>query len=183
MNGTQRANRAHQRLYLYQCWPGANNRGRVDNHHRTASYLREDAILDAITRFYAERCSARPGRHSRRRPGHRRRPRRRRTPATTSGAATTHCETIRRRAALLRQAHDITDPDDPWAKGLRRSYNDLDAETAALTAVADLDTADAAEPTRSDPGDVTLLDQLPYLRLNLAEAPEPLLRACSRPPA
>ena len=32
-------------------------------------------------------------------------------------------------------------------------------------------------PTRPDPGDVTLLDQLPYLRLNLAQAPEPLLRA------
>lgn len=63
-------------------------------------------------------------------------------------------------------------------QGTARSYNDLDAEkTAALTAVADLDTADAAEPTRPDPGDVTLLDHLPYLRLNLAQAPEPLLRA------
>ena len=43
--------------------------------------------------------------------------------------------------------------------------------------MADLDAADAAEPARPNAGDVTLLDQLPYLRLNLAQAPEPLLRA------
>jgi site-specific DNA recombinase len=84
----------------------------------------------------------------------------------------------RRQAALLHQAQNLTDPDDPWASGLRSGYNDLNAEkTAMLAAVADLDAADAAEPTRPDPGDATLLDQLPYLRLNLTKAPEPLLRA------
>jgi site-specific DNA recombinase len=180
MNGTQRADRTHSHGYTYyQCWPRANNRGRVDNYHRTASYLREDAILDAIARFYAERVFG-PDRAA----------------TLTADLATVDdraaaerqqqraalqqriADITRRQAALLRQAHDITDPDDPWAKGLRRSYNDLDAEkTAALTAVAGLDAADDAEPTRPDPGDVTLLDQLPYLRLKLAQAPEPLLRA------
>ena len=43
--------------------------------------------------------------------------------------------------------------------------------------MADLDVADAAEPAQQNNGDVTLLDQLPYLRLNLAQAPESLLRA------
>ena len=180
MNGTQRANRAHRNGYtFYQCWPRANNRGRVDNHHRGAVYLREDAILDAIARFYAERMFG-PDRAA----------------ALAADLATVDdraaaerqqqraalqqriADITRRQAALLRQAHDITDPDDPWAKGLRGSYNDLEAEkTAALSAVAGLDAADAAEPTRSDPGDVTLLDQLPYLRFKLAQAPEPLLRA------
>jgi hypothetical protein len=48
----------------------------------------------------------------------------------------------RRQTALLRQAQDISDSDDPWVAGLRASYNDLDAEkTAALAAVADLDGA------------------------------------------
>jgi site-specific DNA recombinase len=59
--------------------------------------------------------------------------------------------------------------------GLRASYNDLDAErTAVLAAVADLD---AAVPAVSAPGDVALLDHLPHLRLNLADAPTSLLRA------
>jgi site-specific DNA recombinase len=40
MNGTQRANRTHPHGYTYyQCWPRANNRGRTDNHHRSATYL------------------------------------------------------------------------------------------------------------------------------------------------
>jgi site-specific DNA recombinase len=59
--------------------------------------------------------------------------------------------------------------------GLRTSYNDLEAEkTAALNAVADLD---GVTPTGTGPGDVTLLDHLPQLRLSLADAPAPLLRA------
>ena len=180
MNGTQRANRTHPHGYTYyQCWPRANNRGRADNHHRSATYLCEDAILDAISRFYAERVFG-PDRAA----------------ALAADLATVDdrvaadrqqqraaleqriTDITRRQAALLRQAQDITDPDDPWAKGLRASYNDLDTEkTIALAAVADLDVADAAEPARPDAGDVTLLNQLPYLRLNLAQAPEPLLRA------
>jgi len=55
---------------------------------------------------------------------------------------------------------------------------------AAATAVARrgaadpaLDSADAARPRRPHPDDIALLDGLPYLRLNLARAPQPLLRA------
>ena len=83
----------------------------------------------------------------------------------------------RRQAAPLRRARDVTDHDDPSVHGLRAGYDDLDTDTTtALAAVADLDAADAAEPTRPDGGGVTLLDQLSFLRLTLAQAPEPLLR-------
>jgi site-specific DNA recombinase len=43
--------------------------------------------------------------------------------------------------------------------------------------VAGLDAAASAEPGRLHPDDVALLDALPYLRLNLSTAPEPLLYA------
>jgi site-specific DNA recombinase len=180
MNGTQRRNRAHPHGFTYyQCWPRANNRGRADHYHRSATYIREDALLDALARFYAERVFG-PDRAAALAADL----------ATIDDRAATDRHTqrqrlqqkiadiTRRQAALLRQAQDITDPEDPWTKGLRTSYNDLDAEkTAALTAVAELDTADHAEPGRPHPSDIALLDQLPYLRLHVTDAPEPLLRA------
>jgi site-specific DNA recombinase len=58
MNGTQRRTRSHtdpRALTYYQCWPRANNRGRADHYHPRASYIREDALLDALTRFYTDR--------------------------------------------------------------------------------------------------------------------------------
>lgn len=56
MNGNQRRNRRHPHGYTYyQCWPRANNRGRADRYHRQAVYIREDALLDALARFYADR--------------------------------------------------------------------------------------------------------------------------------
>src|SRR5690606_41254468 len=69
------------------------------------------------------------------------------------------------------------DPDDPFTKALRGTYNDLEAEkTAALTTIAQLDTADDPELGRPSPADIALLDALPYPALNLADAPHPLLR-------
>ena len=45
----------------------------------------------------------------------------------------------RRQDSILRQAAD-GDPDDPFTKGLRGSYNDLEAQkNATLAAVAELD--------------------------------------------
>jgi hypothetical protein len=76
----------------------------------------------------------------------------------------------------MRQAQD-GDPDDPFTKALRSTYNDLDAERlAALSAVAQLDAADGAAPLRPETADVDLLDALPYLTGNLTDAPETLLR-------
>lgn len=80
----------------------------------------------------------------------------------------------RRQNLIMQQAQD-DDPNDPFTKTLRGTYNDLEAErVAALSAVASLD-ADAA-PARPDAADVDLLDALPYLPGNLSEAPEALLR-------
>jgi site-specific DNA recombinase len=176
MHGSQRRTRTQPHGYTYyQCWPRTNNRGRAEQHHK-ATYLREDAVLDAIARFYASRVFG-PDRAA----------------ALTADLATvddraaadqqsqrerlqrTIADLTRRQTTLLRQAQDIADPEDPWVTGLRNSYNDLEAEkTAALNAVADLD---AVTPTSTGPGDVTLLDHLPQLRLDLTDAPAPLLRA------
>jgi site-specific DNA recombinase len=83
----------------------------------------------------------------------------------------------RRQHSVLRQAQD-GDPDDPFTRGLRVSYNSLDTEkTAALAAIATLDAADAQEPVRPDPAAPELLDALPQLALDLADAPTELLRA------
>ncbi len=58
-----------------------------------------------------------------------------------------------------------------------QTYNDLEAERrTALAAVAELDAAEQAGPPRPTAEDVDLLDALPYLTLNLTEAPDRLLR-------
>jgi DNA invertase Pin-like site-specific DNA recombinase len=174
MFGTHRHNAAY-----YLCWPRNNNRGRPDKYagHAKAVYIREDAVLDAISRFFADRVFGND----------------RRTILATDIAgiddrATRERQTererlqraladiARRQNSLLRQAQD-GDPDDPFTKALRGSYNELDAEkTAALAAIAQLVAADEAEPSRPGTADIALLDALPYLTLNLAGAPEPLLR-------
>jgi site-specific DNA recombinase len=178
MNGTQRRNRTHPYGYTYyQCWPRANNRGRSDRYHRKAVYIREDALLDALTRFYADRVF---GPH--------------RAAALAADLGTlddraaagrqtererlqrTLADLTRRQNNLRRQAQDL-EPGDPWAQGLREDYNALEKDkAAALAEVATLDAADATQPDRPHPDDVALLDVLPYLRLNLAHAPQPLLR-------
>lgn len=76
----------------------------------------------------------------------------------------------------MRQAQD-GDADDPFTQGLRQTYNNLEAERrAALAAVAEFDAADHAAPDRPTADDATLLDDLPCLALNLADAPKDLLR-------
>ena len=76
----------------------------------------------------------------------------------------------------MRQAQDA-DPDDPFTAGIRESYNHLAADrTATLAALTELDTQDAAEPTRPTPADAALLDHLPVLAANLTQAPQELQR-------
>lgn len=54
----------------------------------------------------------------------------------------------RRQNSVLRQAQD-GDPDDPFTKALRNTYNELETEkSAALTDIARLDTTDKSEPGR-----------------------------------
>lgn len=174
MFGTHRHNTPY-----YLCWPRGNNRGRPDKYvgHPKAIYLREDSVSDAITRFFADRVF---GPHRREmlaadldgiddrvaRERHSERERLQRAVA----------DLTRRQDSILKQAQD-GDPDDPFTKALRGTYNDLDAEkTAALSAIAQLDGADDTEPHRPRTTDIALLDALPYLALNLTAAPEPLVR-------
>jgi site-specific DNA recombinase len=170
----------HRRGHTYYtCWPPNNNRGRPDTYagHPKTVYLREDALLDAVSRFFAERVFG---------------PHRRDLLAAELASVDTRAararqvererlqrqlaDIARRQDSVLRQAQD-GDPDDPFTKALRGSYNQLEAQkTAALAVIASLDAADEAEPHRPTRGDASLLDALPHLAVNLTHAPEPLLR-------
>ncbi|GAB4588989.1 hypothetical protein Ntsu_68210 [Nocardia sp. IFM 10818] len=174
MNGTER--RGH--LY-YQCWPRGNNRGRPDKYagHPKTIYIREDAVLDAVSQFYADRVFG-PLRHELLtadiegiddRAARQRQADRERLQRTVNDLA-------RRQSAVLRQAQD-GEPDDPFTRALRNTYNELETEkSAAASEIAQLEAADQAEPGRPADTDVALLDALPYLRLNLNNAPERLLQ-------
>ena len=179
--GRRMSGASRRDLTWYVCAPRGNNRGRTDRltGHPKTVYLNERAVLDAVCRFYAERLLG-PDRQAL-------------LEADLAGsddrdtAARTaererHQRAIadltRRQDALIRQAQDA-DPDDPFTKALRSSYNDLEKEKkAALTAIGLLD---QTHTTRGHgPADAALLDQLPVLlpalRANLADAPHDLLR-------
>lgn len=163
----------------YLCWPRNNNRGRPDRYegHPKTVYLREDHVLDAVSRFFPGRVfgphrreilaadvDGIDGRVTRQRQAERDRLQR------------VLADIARRQNTILRQAQD-GDPDDPFTKGLRGSYNELETQKkTTLASVAELDAAGEAEPGRPSPDDTALLDSLPYLALNLAHVPEALLR-------
>lgn len=174
MFGSQRGERAY-----YLCWPRNNNRGRPDNYpdHAKTVYIRESKLLDAIAAFYADRVF---GPHRRAilaaelatvddRQTQERQAQRERLQRGIADIA-------RRQDTILRQAQS-GDPDDPFSRGLRQSYNDLEAEKqACLAAVTELDAIDEAEPAKPSEEDVNLIDALPQLRIELSKAPEKLLR-------
>ncbi len=168
----------HSKPY-YLCWPRNNNRGRPDKYegHPKTVYLREDHVLDAVSRFFAERVFG-PNRRellaadlertddraSRQRHAERERCQRQLT------------DIARRQHSILQQAQN-GDPDDPFTKALRGSYNELETQKqTTLATVAELDAVEETEPSRPSEDDVALLDALPYLAINLAHAPEAPLR-------
>ena len=175
MTGGQRPNAVY-----YRCAPAGNNRGRPDNHagHGGVAYIREDAILDAVSAFYGDRVfgpqrrdllaadlATVDDRETRQREAERTRLQR------------TLADLARRQDNVMRQAQDSA-PDDPFAQGLRQTYNDLEVERRATHAtLAKLDTAADTTPARPTAQDAGLLDALPHLSVNLAEAPEQLLRS------
>jgi hypothetical protein len=174
MNGNHRHNSAY-----YMCHPKNGNRGRPDKYagHPKSAYIREDLILEAVSDFYTDRVfgphrrdllvadlATVDDRESRQREADRERFQR------------ALADLARRQNNVMRQAQDL-EPDDPFAQGLRQTYNDLDADRrATLAALAELDAAEHAAPARPSAADAGLLDALPYLTLKLAEAPEPMLR-------
>ncbi|HEX5116645.1 MAG TPA: recombinase family protein [Pseudonocardiaceae bacterium] len=171
-------NPRHDTAY-YMCAPRNNNRGRPDKYagHEKSLYIREDAIMDAVSRFFAYRVfgkdrraileaelSTLDDRVEREQEAERGRLQR------------ALADVARRQNTVMRQAQE-GDPDDPFTRALRTTYNELDAERAAtLAAIAALDVAADAEPDRPTAADVALLDAMPHLAANLAQAPEPLLR-------
>ncbi len=163
----------------YLCWPTGNNRGRPDKYagHPKTVYIREDAVLDAVSKFFADRVFGEQRRDLLAADL---------TEVDDRAARQRHTEQqrlqriiediARRQDAVLRQAQD-GEPDDVFTKALRGTYNDLETQKAnAVATIALLDTTDPATPHRAAPADTALLDALPYLTLNLAKAPEPLLR-------
>ncbi|GAA5151776.1 hypothetical protein GCM10023321_19390 [Pseudonocardia eucalypti] len=174
MGGTMRNGHTY-----YLCYPAENNRARPDKYegHPKTVYLRESALLDAISRFFAERVfgpyrqdlltadlDTLDDRETRARQAERARLQK-------------HIAKItRQQDSVLTQAQE-GDPDEPFTKALRERYNNLEAEkTTALAVIAELDEADQAEPQRPTQDDVNLLTALPLLALDLRHAPEPLLR-------
>ncbi|KZB82826.1 recombinase family protein [Amycolatopsis regifaucium] len=169
----------HERAY-YLCRPSNNNRGRSDRFtdHENALYLREDALLDAVGRFFADRVFG---------------PDRRTVLEADLAGADDHVTTERKgeRARIQRQLAEIAkkqssilkqaqqgDPDDPFTAALRGSYNELAKDEKQLQAkIAALDEADSSTPRGMTADEVPLIDALPYLATNLAKAPEPYLRA------
>ncbi|MFG2941762.1 recombinase family protein [Streptomyces sp. NPDC048282] len=173
MRGVER-----KRITYYQCWPKGNNRGRPQvyaDHPKTVN-IRETALLEAVGAFFGDRVfgpqrrelffadlSSRDDREARQREQERERLQR------------SLADVQRRQANILRQVEE-SDPGDPFARGLRDRYNDLERERrTTLGAVRALDTAEEAEPAGPTADAVELLDALPFLEMNLARAPEPLL--------
>ncbi|GLY38815.1 putative recombinase [Amycolatopsis sp. NBRC 101858] len=168
----------HGRAY-YLCRPSNNNRGRPDKYagHPKTLYLREDAILDAVAAFFADRVFG-PDRKGI-------------IEAQLAGvddheAAEAEAQRQRLRQAMddlakkqesvMRQAMD-GDPEDAFTKALRSRYNDLEAQRAELAVtLSGVDETASSGPRLPTADDLSLLDGLPYLALNLAQAPEALLR-------
>lgn len=175
MCGTRR----HGATY-YICRPSNNDRGRPDRHvgHEKAAYIREDAILEAVSAFYGDRVF-----------GAHRRDLFRAVLATVDDRETRlrdaertrlQCalaDLARRQNNVMRQAQD-SDPDDPFTQGLRQTYNQLEAERRAThAALAGLDAVAQQTPAGPAVENAELLDLLPNLSVNLTNAPEQLLRS------
>ncbi|MCE7009978.1 recombinase family protein [Kibdelosporangium philippinense] len=170
----------HDSTY-YSCWPRGNDGGHPGKYadHPQAVYVREDAVRDVVSRFFADRVF-----------GERRRQivtadligiddraeRARQAEAERARLQRIVVDVARRQNSILRQAQR-GDPDDPFTKALRGTYHDLDAEkTAALAAITQFDATNKTEPSRLATTDIAPLDALRYLAPNLANVPEHLLR-------
>jgi hypothetical protein len=153
--------RRHDDSY-YLCKPDRNNKKRPDGYPDHTLYVREENILDAVTRFFGDRVFG---------------PDRRAILAADLGSVDDHAarerqaerdrlertlaSVTRRQATVLRQAQD-GDPDDPFTKALRGTYNELEADkTTTLAAITAIDSAAETEAPQPSTTDIDLLDALP----------------------
>ena len=166
----------HKKVVYYLCWPGKNNQGKADLHPGlpTSIRVREDELLEAICRFYADRLFGTERRAileqdlggvddtvDREREAER--TRQQKLLATIA----------RQQDSIMKQARE-GDPDDPFTSALRQSYNDLEKQkNTSLTTIAELDKAERSVGQKT--ADLGRLEALPYLAVNLAKAPRELL--------
>ncbi|GLY67627.1 putative recombinase [Amycolatopsis taiwanensis] len=168
----------HHRGYnYYRCWPKNNNRGRMDRFgdHPSTVYIREDALLTAITTAFADCLFG----HNRMR-------------VLTAGLDQVDdreererqdcrarlqknvADLKRKQDNLLRQAEDA-DPDDPFTAGLRERYNALRAQQQQLeTQIAELDRRQVQVPSAPTARELAIVDLLPHLAVNLHRVPQDL---------
>ncbi|WP_258904020.1 recombinase family protein [Actinokineospora sp. UTMC 2448] len=166
----------HRGHTYYRCWPQNNNRGRMDRFtdHPKTVYIREDAILTALTTVFNE-CLFNP---------HRVETLLARIPQVDrqrqldladrrTRLQKRALELVRKQNNLLKQAENA-DPDDSFTQALRHRYNTLVTEHHhVLTHIDDLDhqTQTTGAITRQD---LAPLDALPHLTLNLHRLPHEL---------
>ena len=176
--GRRMTGHPHERGYIYyRCWPTNNNRGRPDKYagHPRTVYVREEAISAVVEQAFSEflfhphrrdlltsdinraEQQARQDRADRRVRLQRR-----------------IADLARRQDNVLRQAEG-GDQNDPFARGLREHYNEMEAERRlVLDEIAALDTHDDAQPRPLNNADLDMLDALPDLAVNFDRAPEDL---------
>ncbi len=160
----------------YLCWPRKNNQATPELHPGLPSSVRvrEDELLEAICRFYADRLFGSERQaileaeldcvdDTAAREREAERSREQKALATIA----------RQQDSIMRQARE-GDPDDPFTLGLRQQYNDLEKQkNGSLANIARLDAADL--PGERTAADIGRLDALPYLAVNLVKAPRELL--------
>ncbi|MFC0432552.1 recombinase family protein [Kutzneria buriramensis] len=169
----------HRGHSYYRCWPKDNNCGRLDKFgdHPGTVYIREDALLAAINTAYQE-CLF----------GHRR------MQVLTGGLQQAdvreQTERAERRSRLQKQAADLlrrqdnllsqaenADPTDPFTRGLRERYNTLIADhQQVLDQITALDQSESESPSAPTADDLSVVELLPHLAMNLDRLP-PDLRA------
>nr|CTQ91107.1 Recombinase [Kibdelosporangium sp. MJ126-NF4] len=167
----------HRGFVYYRCWPTNNNRGRPDKHagHPRTVYIREEAIVDAVNQVFSEFLFA-PGRRELLLAdvgdaGNQAERERQEKRARLERRIADH---VRKQENLMRQAEDA-DPNDPFVKGLRDRYNEIEAARCQLLdEVEHLDQAEAAVPRPANHADGELIESLPHLVMNLHRAPHEL---------
>ncbi|GHI41098.1 recombinase family protein [Streptomyces violascens] len=163
----------------YICWPKANNRGRPDTYaqHPKARYVNEATLLRATVALYADRVLA----------SHMKYLLTADLSAIISGGLRHHEEErtghervladIGRRQEITLQRAQECGPNDPFGQGLREAYNDLEEQRQITVGILkDLAVETTNRTAAVEDGIAGILKALPYVALNLASAPQQLLR-------
>jgi len=173
--------KTRRELAYYTCQPQLDRVGNPQDYadHPRSVYVREDRLLDCVQTFFAQRVLGQDRavllRHQMAKQGiHERQDHKKRIAAIEKAIA----ELGRRQDNLMdeREAKTIDDNDEAgraWAERLRARFADLENQRRAKLVELD-ELRIVAE--REQPQQPELLDMLPQLSLDLADAPDPLQR-------